>query len=168
MVRLQSMFLSKGYDKPQLLSCQHHVLDRILRVVMDDELAGASKSPNIEYFFVKELMASCEELQGSFQNGAHVIKDQAGWRDNMKFLFHLSRAFRFFHENRDMPFIKFQKILNICNDRWNSQAILALLASFFMAHMRERLQTVCQFILHDWVDHCFSDQTYRAEDYAEL
>ena len=86
----------------------------------------------------------------------------------MKFLFHLTHAFRFFHENGDLPFINFQKILNICNARWNSQAILALLAFFLMPHVRERLQTVCPFISYDWVDHWFSDQMYRAEDYAEL
>ncbi|XP_076050221.1 uncharacterized protein LOC143030877 [Oratosquilla oratoria] len=167
-VRVQRMFLSKGYDKPQFVSCQHHVLDRILRIVMDEELAGVSQSPNIDYCFVKELMTNYKELQESFQNGTHVIEDQAGWRDDMKFLFHLTRAFRLFHENGDLPFIKFQKIPNICNVRWNSRAILALLAYFLMPHVRKRLQMVCQFISYDWADHWFSDQIYRSEDYAKL
>ena len=40
-VRLQRMFNSRGHQVPQFISCQHHVLDRILRLVMDQEL-GAS------------------------------------------------------------------------------------------------------------------------------
>ena len=51
-VRLQQMFEEKGHPKPKFISCQHHVLDRVLRVVMDDELHGSTKSPNIEYFFM--------------------------------------------------------------------------------------------------------------------
>lgn len=119
-------------------------------------------------FFVKELMTSYEELQESFQNGTHVTEDQAGWRDDMKFLFNLNRAFRFFHENGDLAFIKFQKIPNICNARWISRKILALLAYFLMPQVRKRLQMVCQFISYDWADHWFSDQMYRPEEYAEL
>ena len=46
-VRLQQMFEEKGHPKPKFISCQHYVLDRILRIVMDDELHGSTKSPNI-------------------------------------------------------------------------------------------------------------------------
>jgi hypothetical protein len=60
---------------------------------MDQELTGKTKSPNIEEIFIKELLTGYEELQGSFQNGTHIIDDKTGWRDDMKFLFHLTRAF---------------------------------------------------------------------------
>ena len=166
--RLQKMFISKGCNMPQFVSCQHHVLDRILRIVMDQELAGKTKSPNIEYFFVEELLTSYEEFQGSFQNGTHVIENKTGWRDDMKFLFHLTRAFRFFDENWSFPLIKFHKIPNISNARWNSRAILALLAFILMPNQRERLQTVCEFISYDWADHWFSDQKYQEDDYDKL
>ena len=39
-VRLQQMLEEKGHPKPKFISCQHHVLDRVLHIVMDDELHG--------------------------------------------------------------------------------------------------------------------------------
>src|SRR5206468_88465 len=33
-VRLQEMFEEKGHPKPKFISCQHHVLDRVLRGIM--------------------------------------------------------------------------------------------------------------------------------------
>ena len=86
----------------------------------------------------------------------------------MKFLFHLTRAFRYFGETGSVPFIKFQKIPNISNARWNSRAILALLSFFLMPHVRQELQRICKFIAYDWADHWFCDQMYRAEDFEEL
>ena len=127
-VRLQRMFEEKGHPKPVFISCQHHVLDRILRVVMDDELQGSTVSPNIEYFFVKDLVSNYDELKTAFSNGKTEIKETGGWRDDMKFLYHLTRVFRYFIETNEVPFVKFQKIPNVCNARWNSRAILALLA----------------------------------------
>jgi hypothetical protein len=41
-VRLKRIFSAKGFDKPLFISCQHHVLDRILRVVMDEEIGGST------------------------------------------------------------------------------------------------------------------------------
>ena len=136
---------------------------------MDHELGGASKSPNIEYFFVQDVMSKYDDLQKAFKNGTHAIVERAGWWDDMKFMYHLICAFRYFHENKCLPLIKFQKIPNISNARWNSRAILALLAFFLMPHERKRLEAVCHFIsIYDWADHWFSDQMYRAEDYEEL
>ena len=37
-VQLQKMVLEKTGCKPKFVSCQHHVLDRILRLVMDEKL----------------------------------------------------------------------------------------------------------------------------------
>ncbi|QQP48958.1 Uncharacterized protein FKW44_009448, partial [Caligus rogercresseyi] len=50
-IRLQQMFEKNGSPRPKFISCQHHVLDCILRIVMDDELHDSTKSPDIEYFF---------------------------------------------------------------------------------------------------------------------
>ena len=48
-VQLQKIFLEKTGCKPQFVSCQHHVLDRILRLVMDEELGSytGSQTSNI-------------------------------------------------------------------------------------------------------------------------
>ena len=95
-VQLQQMFEEKGHPKLKFISCQHHVLDRVLRVVMDDELHGSTKSPNIEYFFVQDLMSNYDKLKATFSNGKTEIKETGGWRDDMKFLYHLTRVFRHF------------------------------------------------------------------------
>lgn len=167
-VRLQQMFEEKGHPKPKFISCQHHVLDRVLRVVMDDELHGSTKSPNIEYFFVQDLMSNYDQLKAAFSNGKTEIKETGGWRDDMKFLFHLTRVFRHFTERSEIPFVKFKQIPNICNARWNSRAILALLAFILMPETRNRLRKICSFISYSWADHWFSSQLFRAEDFEEL
>ncbi|ELU17277.1 hypothetical protein CAPTEDRAFT_208021 [Capitella teleta] len=156
-VRLQRLFKKKGHAKPLFICCQHHVLDRIVRVVTDYELGGATKTPNIEHYFVHDIITKYADLQKFIKNVTHEIIETAGWRDGMKFLHQLTRAFRHFHENQQVPLIKFQKIPNISNARWNSRAILALLAFFLMPQERERLQPVCQFIAYDWADLWFSD-----------
>ena len=60
----------------------------MLRLVMDDKLGGNSTSPNIEYPFVSELVKNYDQLKMSFKNGKEDITETAGWRDDMKFLFH--------------------------------------------------------------------------------
>ncbi|KAJ9586699.1 hypothetical protein L9F63_019737 [Diploptera punctata] len=60
-----------------------------------------------------------------FVNGKDIL-DESGWRDYMKFLYHLTRPYVFFERKRRFPFIRFQKIPNISNARCNSRVILAL------------------------------------------
>lgn len=167
-VQLQQMFEKNGSPRPKFISCQHHVLDRILRVVMDIELHGSTKSPHIEYFFVNDLMKKYDQMKAAFSNGKAEIKETGGWRDDMKFLYHLTRVFRHFTEKNDMPFVNFKQIPNISNARWNSRAILALLAFILMPENRIRLRKICSFISYQWADHWFSDQLFRKEDFDEL
>ena len=167
-VRPQQMFEEKGHPKPKFISCQHHVLDRVLRVVMDDELHGSTKSPNIEYLFVQDLMSNYDKLKAAFNNGKTEIKETGGWRDEMKFLYHLTRAFRHLTERNEIPFVNFKQIPNISNARWISCAILALLAFILMPESRVRLRKICSFISYSCVDHWFSSQLFRVEDFEEL
>ena len=46
-LQLHRMFSEKGINKLQFISCQHNVLDKILCVMMDEELAGSTKLLNI-------------------------------------------------------------------------------------------------------------------------
>ena len=167
-VRLQRMFENRGHEAPQFVSCQHHVLDRILRWVMDLELPTSTKSPNIEYFFVADLMKNYETLQKKFVNGKTPIDEKSGWRDDMRFLFHLTRVFRHYKETGKFPLVEFHKIPNISNARWNSRAILALLDFILKPADRRRLERVCHFISYPWADHWFTDHMYREADFGEL
>ena len=167
-VKLQPMLSKKGVTKPQLISCQHHVLDRILRVVMDKELGGNTRSPNIEYPFVFQLVKKYEDLKAQFVNGTEEILDKSGWRDDMKFLYHLTRVFRFFEEKGHFSLVNFQKIPNISKARWNSRAILAILAFILMPTTRKTLEKVCRFISYDWADYWFTNQMYNENDFKNL
>ena len=142
-VKLQQMFSEKGVTKPQFISCQHQVLDRILRVVMDKELGGNTRPPNIEYPFVFHLVKKYEDLKAQFVNGTEEILDKSGWRDDMKFLYHLTRVFRFFEEKGHFPLVNFQKISNNSNARWNSRAILAVLVFILIPTTTKTLEKVC-------------------------
>ena len=68
----------------------------------------------------------------------------------MKFLYHLTRVFRHFTDRNEIPFVKFQQIPNISNARWNSRAILALLAFILMPENRNRLRKIFSFISYSW------------------
>ena len=165
-VRLQRLFLEKGVEKPLFVSCQHHILDKILRMVMDELLGGETASPNIEYPFVVQLMTQYDELKLQFDNGKEEISDKSGWRDDMKFLYH--RGFRFYDKNKHFPLVNFQAIPNISNARWNSRGTLAIPAFILMPASRETLKRVCKFISYDCSDYWFSNQMYRENDFRNL
>ena len=116
---------------------------------MDEEIGGSTKSPNIEYPFVPQLINSYEELQAKFVNGTEVIVDKSVWRDDMKFLHHLTLVFKFYEEKGHFPLFNFQKIINISNARWNSRAVLAILAFVLIPKTRPTLQKICSFISYD-------------------
>lgn len=86
----------------------------------------------------------------------------------MRFLHHLTQVFKFFEEKKCMPLVKFQKLPNLSNARWNSRAILALLAYILIPTVREELDTVCKFISYDWAKFWFADQVYKENDFNKL
>jgi hypothetical protein len=167
-VKLQEKFAKKTITKPQFIGCQHHILDRILRLVMDEELGGNTVSPNIDYPFVPNVIKNYEMLKVRLANGTEQILEKSGWRDDMKFLYHLTRVYRFFEEKKYFPLVKFQKIPNISNARWNSRAILTLLAFILIPSTRTTLKKVCRFISFDWSDYWFTNQMYNEHAFANL
>lgn len=104
----------------------------------------------------------------NFVNGEEDILETAGWRDDMKFLFHLTRVFRFYNETGRFPKVEFKKIPNLSNARWNTRAILALLAFILLPQEIHVLQEVCSFISYNWAEHWFTDQHYQEHDYENL
>ena len=81
--------------------------------------------------------------------------------------FHLTRVFRFFEKPGAFPKVKFPKISNLSNARWNSLAILALLAFILLPERRDSLLDIWKFISYAWSDHWFTDQMYNADDYQK-
>ena len=77
--QLQRIFLEKNISKRQIISCQHHILDRIFCLVMDEEFVGSTESPNIEYPFVSELLNDYDVLNAKFVDGTEkIVINQAG------------------------------------------------------------------------------------------
>ena len=145
-VRLQRLFEGKGLEKPQFIGCQQHILDRILRLVMDVEVGEITDSPNISYEFVPEIVNHYDQLRAEFNNGEDEMEVEFEniSHDDMKFLYHLIESFKFYKENKKFPMIKFQTIPNISNARWNSRAILVLLAYTLIPEKRNALFTHCK------------------------
>ena len=82
-----------------LVRCLHHVFDCILCHVMNDELHGWTKSPDFDYFFVKDLVRKYDQLNEAISSGkAQIIKETSNARDDIKFLYHLAHVFRYFIE----------------------------------------------------------------------
>jgi hypothetical protein len=107
---LQRMFSDRNRSEPQYIGCQHHILDKILRLVMDEKLIGTTSSPNIEYPFIPHLIKNYEALKSNFRNGTQEIPETCGWRDDMRFLFHLTRVYRFFRTKGFFPKIQFKSL----------------------------------------------------------
>ena len=50
----------------QYVGCQHHVLDRILKHIMDETLGGATCSADIAYNFVDDIVREYDSLKIKF------------------------------------------------------------------------------------------------------
>jgi len=166
--QLQSLFVQNKLEAPQFIGCQHHILDRVLRIVMDTELGGNNISPNIHYPCMDKILSDYDNLKMQFPNGEEEIRDKEGWRDDMKFLYHLTRVFRFYEEYARFPKVIYKSLPNLSNARWNSRAILALLVFNLLPEERHNLLPICRFISYNWADLWFSDQLYNANDYQTL
>ena len=113
-------------------------------------------------------MKNYERLRTEFVNGTEVIHDKSGWRDDMKFLYYLTKVFKFFEENYHFSLINFHKLPNISIARWNSRAILVILACILNPSARETLKSICRFLSYDWAKFWFADQLYHEHDFKTL
>ena len=84
----------------QYVGCQHHVLDLILKHVMDETLGGATRFPDIAYNFVNDTVRECDSLKKKFvQRPTRLNLPTITWRGNMLFLLKLGYTFRYFLDN---------------------------------------------------------------------
>lgn len=96
-MRLQREFAERGFTKPQYVSCQHHVLDRVLKLVIDYIFPGVSSSPNLHYSFVQAIIDNYTDLKIKFVNNGPTLEyDNLGWRDDMKLLYLLCESYIFY------------------------------------------------------------------------
>ena len=159
--RLQRAFEERGLEAPQFVGCEHHILDRALKHVMNQLLKKTSSSPDISYAVIDDLVDQYEELVSNFvQTGTVLNEKNPGWTDDAKFLFELCSSYRYYQKHAEFNRIHFRKLPSLCDSRWNSRAILAILAFILMPEQRPRLRQLCDFISGDWMDLWFSDHKY--------
>ena len=168
-VRLQRTFTLKGFVSPQYIGCQLHILDRILRIIMDEVFLVSQHSPNIEYDFVKEIAKNYKQLKSDYtfdSETCFIVKDK--WNNDMDHFEELVRAFQYFLKEHRLPRIKFRSLPNLSQARWNSRGIYCLLAFFLLEERRPILQPVCIFIAGNWSKVWFSNHKYNDKVYSLL
>ena len=117
---------------------------------MDEVIGINTTSPSINYLFMLDLLPNYNQLKDNFVNGTVSLTKNVGWRDDMKFLHHLVEVFKFYKEKQYFPMVRFNKLPNISNARWNSRAILALLSYILIPDTRQFFERICQFMCYHW------------------
>ena len=85
----------KGYEKPQFVACQHYVLDLVLRHIMDFQLGGSTRSPQLPYDFINEIINNYKVLKANYEHDSELLlNENPGWRDDFRFLHQLCEAFK--------------------------------------------------------------------------
>ena len=146
---LQNHFEHNGQEKPVFIGCQHHILDTILKHVLNDHLGGTPTSPNLSYPFIARLTEEYAQLKQAFNNTGKLLKKTKcdRWRDDMAFLYHLISCYKFFKTSQTLSKVNFQSLPALSSARWNCRAIYTLLAFILMPEYRQKDETACDFII---------------------
>jgi len=109
---------SRGFNSPQYIGCQHHILDRILKHILDYFIPTNSTQPSLNCEFVNEVVKYYNTLQQSYKAETEMdIFTNPGLGDDFKFIFELCVALRFFKENGKYPVIKWRELPSLHNTR---------------------------------------------------
>jgi hypothetical protein len=93
--KLKSEVVQKGYPEPQYIGCQHHILDLILKHVLDFFFETPSTKPSVNYPFIDTLLKDYEELQHNYKGEQEIDRSSnPGWRADFKFLYELCQSYR--------------------------------------------------------------------------
>ena len=65
-LKLQDETVKRGFHKPQYIGCQHHILDRIRKHVLDFFNPTSSTKPTLNYEFVNDVIKQYRDLQQSY------------------------------------------------------------------------------------------------------
>ena len=169
-ILLQNHFEHIGQKKPVFIGCQHHILDTILKHVLNDHFDGTPTSPNLSYPFIARLTEEYAQLKQAFNNtGKLLTKTECDrWRDDMASLYHLIECYKFFKTSQTFPKVNFQSLPALNNARWNSRAIYTLLAFILMPEIRQKAETACDLIIGSWSDIWFSAQFFNLANFDHL
>ena len=112
----QDDVLSKGFQKPQYIGCQHHALDFLLKLVMNFRIQEPTSKPELNYSFINKLTGNYVALQADY----HLVATEdvntgknPGWRDDFKFLHKLCQAYRHYKATSHWPGVSWKKLPNL-------------------------------------------------------
>ena len=132
---IQDDVLSKGFQKPQYIGCQQHVLDLLLKHVMNFLIQEPKSKPELNYSFIDKLTRNYVALQADY----HLVATDdvntgknPGWRDDFKFLYELCQAYRHYKTTSHWSGISWKKLPYLHQARWNSCAIYTVIAFFLL------------------------------------
>ncbi|KAG0724778.1 hypothetical protein GWK47_004959 [Chionoecetes opilio] len=168
-VIIQRAMVGKGLEMPQYIGCQHHILGRILKHVLDFYVSKTTTKPSLNYKFIDELLENYKELQSEYKAETEMdVDENPGWRDDFKFLYELCKAFQHCKKHAAFPVIKWRKLPSLHSARWNSRAIYTLIASFLLPSWRSVLELPACFIAEKWQEAWFSAQKFKETTYDNL
>ena len=124
-VKFQKPMSKKGYEKPQFIAYQHHILDLILRHIIDFELGGSTKSPQLPYNYINEITNNYKVLKANYKNDTELLlNENPGWRDDFRFLYQLCEAFKLNKEACKWP-----------KTQWKNFQLFTMPGGALMVHM---------------------------------
>ena len=169
-VQFQKEMEAHGFARPQFLGCQHHILDLILKKVLDNFVSCRSATPCFDYKFVNDITENYEFLQKEYKYEAEFNHSQnLGWRDDFNFLFELCEAVQYYKNSGKLPKIKWRKLPPLHSARWNSRASYAIIAYFLLPKIRQELETAVLFISYPWQNLWFRKQTrFHTDSYDHM
>ncbi|KAI0987979.1 hypothetical protein GJ496_011966 [Pomphorhynchus laevis] len=144
--RLQSRLRNETNEVPQFIGCQHHILDRALRIIMDEYFRKYTVSPEISYEFVSLQTKNYDKLKHDFEQGEFELEAPSGLRDDMRFLHRLMDVYNYYRIHCRFPLVHFHALPNLSSARWNSRATFALLAYILIFAKRLEMKCVCDII----------------------
>lgn len=168
---LQDDITDKGYQKPQYIGCQHHILDLLVKHVLNFFIQEPTTKPELNYSFIDEITSNYTTLQDQYNEEETSDIDTGHnprWRDDFKFLFELCQAYRYYKGSMSLPRINWKKLPNLHQARWNSRAIYTIMAFFLLPNWRSILCKACNFICFEWADAWFHSQHYFKPSYQKL
>ncbi|KAG0724516.1 Cuticle protein AM1274 [Chionoecetes opilio] len=161
--------VGKGLEMPQYIGCQHHILDRILKHVLDTYGSKTTTKPSLNYKIIDELLENYKELQSEYKAETEMDLDEnPGWRDDFKFLYELCKAFQHCKKHAAFPVIKWRKLPSLHSARWNSRAIYTLIAYFLLPSWGSVLELPACFIAEKWQETWFCTQKFKETTYDNL
>ena len=80
---MQKHFVKLGLGKPLFIGCHYHIFIKILKHAMNNYFAGATTSPNLNYWFISKITEEYKQLKASFYNTGNNLKEaeRIHWRD---------------------------------------------------------------------------------------